>query len=146
MMGADHARSRRENGCFAIMNAMFLLADPPLEGFSPDDALRWLEAGVTDDALAAAFALVSDHVADLMWTLGARDPWVGEAIDRWSEVETALLAHIRARLIDEGVEPTEGRGTRALAQSFMRRFGYEDVGGIWRLGEESASHPQGADS
>lgn len=145
MMGADHARSRRENGCFAIMNAMFLLADPPLEGFSPDDALRWLEAGVADDALADAYALVSDHVADLLWALGARDPWVGEAIDGWSEVETALLAHIRARLIDEGVEPTEGRGTRALARPFMRRFGYEDVGGVWRLQEESAPHPQSAD-
>ena len=128
------------------MNAMFLLADPPLEGFSPDDALRWLEAGVADDALAEAYALVSDHVADLLWSLEARDPWAGEAIGRWSEVETALIARIRARLIDEGVEPTEGRGTRALARPFMRRFGYEDVGGLWRLGEESASHPQGADS
>ena len=145
MMGADHTRSRRENGCFAIMNAMFLLADPPLEGFSPDDALRWLEAGVADDALAEAYALVSDHVADLLWSLGAHDPWAGEAIGRWSEVETALIARIRARLIDEGVEPTEGRGTRALARPFMRRFGYEDVGGVWRLQEESASHPQSAD-
>lgn len=127
------------------MNAMFLLADPPLEGFSPDDALRWLEAGVADDALADAYALVSDHVSDLLWSLEARDPWAGEAIGRWSEVETALIARIRARLIDEGVEPTEGRGTHALARPFMRRFGYEDVGGIWRLGEESASHPQSAD-
>ena len=106
-----------------------------MEGFSPDDVLRWLEAGVTDDVLAEAYALVSDHVADLLWALGARDPWVGEAIDGWSEVETALLARIRARLIDEGVEPTEGRGTRALARPFMRRFGYEDVGGLWRLKE-----------
>ena len=114
---------------------MFLLAKSPLEGFSPDDALRWLEAAVADDALAEAYALVSDHVADLLWSLGARDPWAGEAIGRWSEVETALIARIRARLIDEGVEPTEARGTRALAQSFMRRFGYEDAGGIWRLGE-----------
>ena len=116
-----------------------------MEGFSPDDALRWLEAGVADDALAEAYALVSDHVSDLLWSLEARDPWAGEAIGRWSEVETALIARIRARLIDEGVEPTEGRGTRALARPFMRRFGYEDVGGIWRLGEESASHPQSAD-
>ena len=116
-----------------------------MEGFSPDDALRWLEAGVADDALADAYALVSDHVADLLWSLGAHDPWAGEAIGRWSEVETALIAHIRARLIDEGVEPTEGRGTRALARPFMRRFGYEDVGGVWRLQEESAPHPQSAD-
>ena len=116
-----------------------------MEGFSPDDALRWLEAGVADDALAEAYALVSDHVADLLWSLGAHDPWAGEAIGRWSEVETALIARIRARLIDEGVEPTEGRGTRALARPFMRRFGYEDVGGVWRLREESASHPQSAD-
>lgn len=114
---------------------MFLLAEPPLEGFSPDDALRWLAAGVADDALAEAYALVSDHVADMLWALGARDPWAGEAIGRWSEVETALIARIRARLIDEGVEPTEGRGTRALARPFMRRFGYEDVGGLWRLEE-----------
>ena len=76
---------------------------------------------------------------------GSARPLGRGTIGRWSEVETALLAHIRARLIDEGVESTEGRGTRALARPFMRRFGYEDVGGIWRLGEESASHPQSAD-
>ena len=89
-----------------------------MEGFSPDDALRWLEAGVADDALAEAYALVSDHVADLLWSLEARDPWAGEAIGRWSEVETAQRALVgdvagKAALAGLFVDDADGRAVFA---------------------------------
>ena len=113
------------------MLPLYLLTEPPLRGFSPDDALQWLATDVGDDALAAAYALVNNQATGLLCMLDEGDRWTFHAFSRWEEVGEEMFAHIRARRIAEGAQLPGHQGMRAIVRPFMCRFGYEDASGWW---------------
>ena len=116
------------------MLPLYLLTEPPLRGFSPDDALQWLATDVGDDALAAAYRSSTTRPrACCVCSMRATDGRF-YAFSRWEEVGEEMFAHIRARRIAEGAQLPGHQGMRAIVRPFMCRFGYEDASGWW--------HPQ----
>ena len=53
------------------MLPFYLLTGLPLSGCCPEDVLRWLDAGMDETALAAAYAQVSNHAGTCSKTAGA---------------------------------------------------------------------------
>ena len=118
--GYDESRSVAQPArkrLFCIMNAMFLLADPPLEAFLPTTPLRWLEAGVADDALAERTRLSATMSQTCCGRWKRATPGPGKPIGRWSEVETGAdrahprAAHRRGRGVDRGQRHARPRPT-----------------------------------
>lgn len=124
------------------MLPFYLLTGLPLSGCCPEDVLRWLDAGMDEAALAAAYAQVSNHAGRLLDLLedGGRDAWLAYAYERWAEAEDALFLRILDMLSQENAAGAKhalsGAGRRFLAAPLMRRNGYVDAGG-WRRADGS---------
>ena len=114
-----------------------ILTSEPFVGFMPADLRSWLNAQDADSALAAALAVVSNHVIHLRHELGeSNDPWLIYAFESWYEIELELYD-----MISKSMQQSNERGETNydLAQAgrhyrlipFMEKNGFRDGSGWW---------------
>lgn len=115
---------------------LYILYQEPLTNHTPAEALQWLNSVSTEKAIAAAYAVVSNHVGRLTHEADEDDHWTEEAYEAWCEVEEAIYRRIWDLLKaenDSGAanHTLSGIGTHFIVKPFMLRNGYRDGSGWW---------------
>ena len=72
----------------------YIIQQEPLTNHTPAEALQWFASINDEQTIAAAHAVVSNHVGSLMHELDEDDPWIEEAYDAWREVEKVIYQRI----------------------------------------------------
>ena len=115
---------------------LYIIQQEPLTNHTPAEALQWF-ASITDEhIIAAAHAVVSNHVGSLMHELDEDDPRIEEAYGAWREVEEVIYQRIWNLLKSENESGMadhrlSGIGTYYIVKPFMLRNGYHDGSGWW---------------
>ena len=120
---------------------LYIIQQEPLTNHTPAEALHWFASITSEHTIAAAHAVVSNHVGFLMHKLDADDPWIEEAYDAWREVEEVIYQRILSILKAENESVMadhilSGIGTYYIVKPFMIRNGYRDGSGWWLEGTE----------
>ena len=115
---------------------MYIIHQEPLANHTPAEALEWFESVNDEKTIAAAHAVVSNHVGALMHELDEDDPWNDEVFEAWCEVEEVIYQRIWNLLKaenDSGLanHTLSGIGTYYIVKPFMIRNGYRDSSGWW---------------
>lgn len=115
---------------------LYIIQQEPLTNHTPAEALQWFSSIHDEKTIAAAHAVVSNHVGSLMHDLYADDPWIDEAFEAWREVEEVIYQRILNILKAENDlglanHALSGIGTYYILKPFMLRNGYRDGNGWW---------------
>lgn len=116
--------------------SLYIIQQEPLTNHTPVEALQWFETISDEQTIAAAHAVVSNHVGSLMHELVKEDPWIEDAFDAWREAEEATYQRIWSLLKaenDSGLadHTLSGIGRYCIVKPFMLRNGYRDGSGLW---------------
>lgn len=115
---------------------LYIIQREPLTNHTPAEALQWFASISDEQTIAAAHAVVSNHVGSLMHELDEGDPWIEEAYDAWRKVEEVIYQRIWNLLKAENdsglaAHTLSGIGTYYTVKPFMLRNGYRDGSGWW---------------
>ena len=129
--------AKHKNWLFSMNQLpLYIIQQEPLTNHTPAEALQWFASMTDEHTIAAAHAVVSNHVGSLRHELDEDDPWIEEAYDAWREVEEVIYQRIWTLLKTEndlGItnHTLSGIGTYYIAKPFMLRNGYRDGSGWW---------------
>ena len=110
---------------------LYVLREEPFDGFFPQDFFCWLKTQTTNDQLAKAYVIVSNHCSTLMMFKADDDFWGDQAFYDWQDVEDAIIEQIKDRTIKYGIPLPAKKGTHYLVAPFMEKQGYSDHNGRW---------------
>ena len=115
---------------------LYIIHQEPLTNHTPTEALQWLTSVSDEMTIAAAYAVVSNHVGCLMHQLDEEDYWIEEAFEAWCEVKDVIYKRIWNLLKTENDSGTANHtlsdiGMHYIVRPFMLRNGYRDGRGWW---------------
>lgn len=112
---------------------MVVLAEEPLEGWTPDRVREWMAEHHDDRSLAIAMASAGNQTGWLGHELdNPENPCPEKVYEQWWQLECEILDEIASRCFTEQ-EWTERKkmGTHRAIEPFMNEHGYVDGAGWW---------------
>ncbi len=103
--------------------SLYFLNKSFFENRTPEDAVNWLHGSVSDEKLAEAYRIVSEHIGLLMTGLDEYDdPWAEQAADKWQDVLKEIVAVITERMVRDGMQVCEDQGHAGKVQPFLVKY------------------------
>ena len=115
--------------------SLYTLHEEPFIGFFPQDFLHWLKSDRSDEQLAEAYMIVSNHCGCLMHMVAEDDPWLEQAYEDWHQVEMKTVTMILSRMKQLSNDCSMDKGIHYKIAPFMIRCGYHDNNSYWLKNE-----------